>query len=99
MSAKEGNGLEELKDRITTLLGTKNFDPNSAILTNERQRQCCIKAVQSLEEAENALLMGITLDAAGVCIDDAVSALLELTGEKASQAVVDKVFSNFCVGK
>ena len=99
MSAVDGNGLQELKDKITTLLGTKNFDPNAAMLTNERQRQCCLKAVDSLTEAENALVMGVTLDAAGVCIDDAVSALLELTGEKATQAVVDKVFSNFCVGK
>ncbi len=99
MSAKEGRGLDELKDRITSLLGTKNFDPNAAMLTNERQRQCCLKALESLNEAENALSLGVTLDAAGVCIDDAVSALLELTGEKASQAVVDKVFSNFCVGK
>lgn len=99
MSAIDGNGLQELKDKITTLLGTKSFDPNAAMLTNERQRQCCLKAVDSLNEAEVALSMGVTLDAAGVCIDDAVSALLELTGEKASQAVVDKVFSNFCVGK
>ena len=43
--------------------------------------------------------MGVTLDAVGVCIDDAISYLLELTGQKASQAVIDKVFSNFCVGK
>ncbi len=99
MSAKDGTGLRELKNRVTTLLGTKNFDPNAAMLANERQRQCVIKAVESLKEAENALISGITLDAAGVCIDDAVSALLELTGKKASQAVVDKVFSNFCVGK
>ncbi|MBQ8782847.1 MAG: tRNA uridine-5-carboxymethylaminomethyl(34) synthesis GTPase MnmE [Clostridia bacterium] len=99
MSAIDGGGLQELKDKITLMLGTKNFDPNAAMLTNERQRQCCLKAVDSLTEAENALSMGVTLDAAGVCIDDAVSALLELTGEKASQAVVDKVFSNFCVGK
>lgn len=99
MSAKDGTGLQELKDRVTTLLGIKNFDPNAAMLANERQRQCCIKALESLKEAENALSMGVTLDAAGVCIDDAVSALLELTGKKASQAVVDKVFSNFCVGK
>lgn len=99
MSAKDGTGLQELKDRITTILGTKNFDPNAAMLANERQRQCCIRALDSLKDAENALLSGVTLDAAGVCIDDAVSALLELTGKKASQAVVDKVFSNFCVGK
>ena len=99
MSAIDGGGLQELKDKITELLGTKSFDPNAAMLTNERQRQCCLRAVESLTEAENALMMGVTLDAAGVCIDDAVSALLELTGEKATEAVVDDVFSRFCVGK
>lgn len=99
MSAKNGDGLEALKDRIVTLLGTKNFDPNSAMLANERQRQCCLKALGSISDAKESLLGGFTLDAAGVCVDDAVSALLELTGKKASQAVVDKVFSNFCVGK
>ena len=99
MSAKNGTGLDELRDRVTTLLGTKNFDPNAAMLANERQRQCCLDALGSIEYAVNALKSGFTLDAAGICIDDAVSALLELTGKRASQAVVDKVFSNFCVGK
>ena len=99
MSAKNGTGLDELRDRVTTLLGTKNFDPNAAMLANERQRQCCLDALGSIEDAVNALKCGFTLDAAGICIDDAVSALLELTGKRASQAVVDKVFSNFCVGK
>ena len=69
------------------------------MLANERQRQCCISALDAVNEAKNALEAGLTLDAVGVCIDDAISALLELTGQKASQAVVDKIFSNFCVGK
>ena len=99
MSAKNGTGLDELRDRVTTLLGTKNFDSNAAMLANERQRQCCLNALSSIEDAVNTLKSGFTLDAAGICIDDAVSALLELTGKRASQAVVDKVFSNFCVGK
>ena len=99
MSAKNGTGLDELRDKVTTLLGTKNFDPNAAMLANERQRQCCLNALSSIDDAVNTLKSGFTLDAAGICIDDAVSALLELTGKRASQAVVDKVFSNFCVGK
>ena len=43
--------------------------------------------------------MGETLDAVTVMIEEALSYLLELTGEKASEAVVDEVFSRFCVGK
>ena len=41
----------------------------------------------------------MTLDAVNVAIDDAIDALLSLTGEKVSDAVVDEVFSRFCVGK
>ena len=46
-----------------------------------------------------AIDMGMTMDAINVCIEDAVEALLELTGKKAREAVVDEVFSQFCVGK
>ena len=69
------------------------------MLANERQRLCCQRAESALNDAENALNMGLTLDAVGVCIDDAIAALLELTGQKASEAVVDEVFRQFCVGK
>ena len=40
-----------------------------------------------------------TLDAVTVCLDEAIGPLLELTGQKASDAVVDAVFAQFCVGK
>ena len=39
------------------------------------------------------------MDAINVCIDSAIEDLLELTGKKAREAVVDEVFSRFCVGK
>ena len=39
------------------------------------------------------------LDAAGVCISDAQRALARLTGEDATEATIDEVFSTFCVGK
>ena len=45
----------------------------------------------------NALKCGMTFDA--VTIEDAISHLLELTGERTSDEVVDRVFHNFCVGK
>ena len=99
ISAKLGDGYDELCERVTTMLGVKDFDTTSAMLANERQRLCCQRAESALNDAENALNMGLTLDAVGVCIDDAIAALLELTGQKASEAVVDEVFRQFCVGK
>ncbi|MBQ5591656.1 MAG: tRNA uridine-5-carboxymethylaminomethyl(34) synthesis GTPase MnmE [Clostridia bacterium] len=99
ISAKDGDGYDELCERVTSLIGTKDFDTSAAMLANERQRLCCENAVTSLKEALEAIDFGLTLDAIGVCIDDAIAALLELTGQKASEAVVDEVFRQFCVGK
>ncbi len=99
ISAKDGDGYDELCDTVATLIGTKDFDTSAAMLVNERQRICCENASQSLKEALDAIDFGLTLDAIGVCIDGAIASLLELTGQKASEAVVDEVFRQFCVGK
>lgn len=99
LSAKTAQGGGKLEKVLSDLLGTSNFDPSAAALTSERQRNCCVRALDSIKEARSALESGVTLDAVNVCADCAVDALLELTGERAGEAVVNEVFSQFCVGK
>jgi tRNA modification GTPase len=99
ISALTGEGADELERAVCEVLSAGDFDTNTACLTGERQRACCLKAANHLEEGLTALRSGVTLDAVNVCADCAVDALLELTGEKATSAVVDEVFSRFCVGK
>ncbi len=99
LSASTGEGRAELEKAVSEICSTNEFDPNAACLTSERQRQCCVNAMNSIDEAINAINAGVTLDAINVCADCAIDALLELTGEKATSAVVDEVFSRFCVGK
>lgn len=99
ISAKNKTGYKQLCSEIKALLGTDTFDPSAALIANERQRKCCELALTSLKEAENALLSGITLDAVEICISDAIGALLEINGQKATDAVIEDVFKNFCVGK
>lgn len=99
ISAAKGDGLDELRCVIEDLLGTAEFDTSSGILANERQYNCCVSAADSLKEALEGLDTGVTLDAVNVSIDYATEKLLELTGEKARDAVVNEVFSKFCVGK
>ena len=43
--------------------------------------------------------MGLTFDAVTVTLEDAITELLEMTGERTSDEVIDRVFHNFCVGK
>ncbi len=99
ISAANGDGIEDLKAVIEKLLGTAEFDTSAGILANERQYACCTSAADSLREALTGLEIGVTLDAVNVSIDYATEKLLELTGEKAREAVVNEVFSKFCVGK
>lgn len=99
ISALSGNGLQELEHAVTELLQTAQLDPSEGILFTERQRDAARKAQDCVKEALRAVERGMTLDAVTVSIEGAVSALLELTGERATEAVVDSVFSHFCVGK
>ena len=99
MSAKNGDGLEELERLIPQVLGLSRVDPSAAMVANERQRQCVIRAVTALEQARQAILDGVTWDAVAVCVDDAIGALMEMDGKSVSEEVVANVFARFCVGK
>lgn len=99
LSAKDRNGIQELEKAIEITLGTADFDTSAATLMNERQLACCKAALQSIDEAISALEIGMTRDALNVNIDVAVESLDTLTGEKATESVVNEIFSQFCVGK
>jgi len=99
ISAKNGEGISELVRVIEQITGTADFDPSVATLTNERQRNCALKALEALNEAIVSIDIGFTLDATTVSIEDAIQNILEITGERASEVVVHNVFKNFCVGK
>lgn len=99
ISAVTGDGREELISKIEEIAGTQNLNPSDGILANERQRSNVNNALKSVVEAKDALNMGMTYDAVTVSLEDAISELLEMTGEKTSDEIIDRVFHNFCVGK
>ena len=104
VSAAKGEGREAIIQAVEQIAGTQQLNPSEGILSNERQRNNVKNALISVEEAKNALSMGMTYDAmtydaVTVSLEDAISELLEMTGEKTSDEVIDRVFHNFCVGK
>ena len=99
ISAKSGDGYKSLIDITQKLLGTDSFNSSAPILANERQKNCCKKSLNCIIEAYDGAVMGMTYDAINVSIDGAISYLLELTGERATEKVVENIFSHFCVGK
>ena len=84
---------------VARLLGTNQIDPHAASLSGQRQLAAATRARDAVVGALDAVEGGFGLDAVSVCVDDALDALCELTGENASEAVINEVFERFCVGK
>ena len=57
------------------------------------------RARDAVAGALDAVSGGFGLDAVSVCVDDALDAFCDLTGENASENVINEVFERFCVGK
>ena len=99
MCARDAVGLQALTDAVADLLGTAQLDPEAAQLCSARQFAAATRARDALAEAIAARQNGFGLDAAAVCLTDALQALFDLTGENASDATIEEVFETFCVGK
>ncbi len=99
MQAANGGGKDELTRAITEVTGLHHLDEAEPMLASERQRECVARAREALGEAVAALQAGLSQDAVAVSVDGALAALLELTGERATEAVVNGIFARFCVGK
>ncbi len=99
MQADSGGGRQALEAAIAEVTGVCRLDEAEPVLATERQRDCVRRAAVALQEALDAIRCGLSQDAVGVSIDGALAALLELTGERVTEAVVDGIFARFCVGK
>ncbi|HCH28544.1 MAG TPA: tRNA uridine-5-carboxymethylaminomethyl(34) synthesis GTPase MnmE [Ruminococcaceae bacterium] len=99
ISAKNNQGIDTLSEAILAKIKADRLDSDDAVLINDRQFNCVNRAYESLYEAKTAMENHVTLDAVGICIDDSLKALLELTGRRVTNEVSDEIFSRFCVGK
>lgn len=96
VSAKEGVGVDELRRGIAALY-REGKTQGGEIITSERHLSALYRVKNALESAvEN---IDDTADCVLVNLREAYDALGEITGSTASEAVVESVFSKFCVGK
>lgn len=99
LSAKQDEGLGQLETMVRDMLQLETFDPRAGMLANARQLDCVLRAKNAIDESKASLEEGFPLDVLSVGLQSAEDALAELTGEQASEAVIEKVFAQFCVGK
>ena len=96
---REEGSRRVISAAVARLLGTAQIDPHAASLSGQRQLSAAIRARDAVAGALEAVQGGFGLDAVSVCVDDALAALCDLTGENASENVINEVFERFCVGK
>ena len=96
---REEGSRKVIAAAVARLLGTGSIDPHAASLSGQRQLSAALRARDAVAGALDAAAGGFGLDAVSVCVDDALDALCDLTGENASEAVIEQVFKRFCVGK
>ena len=99
LSAKENKGIDELKNVIENIFEINDMTINSVSAANERQKRCIESAIDCIDNCILAIDNGEMLDAINVILDEAEQHILELTGKRITNEVVDEVFSRFCVGK
>ena len=99
ISARNQDNISELQNAVERFAIRHATPAEDGMIANERQRICLDNALSAVQEALDALSMGLAFDAVTVSLDAAADALLQLTGERVTDKVVDTVFSRFCVGK
>ena len=97
ISAQTGAGIGALMDELGRRISVGV--ENNGQLTAQRHIELAHGAADSLDQAVDAIEAGMPLDTAAIDIREALSTLSEITGENASEAVIDRVFESFCVGK
>jgi tRNA modification GTPase len=98
ISCKTGEGIAGLRLRLEKILkGPSDF--GGALAVSERHRNAVSRASASIQKAIEGLESGLSEEFLALEIRDALGALGELTGESAPDAVLDAIFSDFCIGK
>lgn len=99
ISAKTGFGLEKLKEEIKRLFFNGEIDTESLIISNTRHKQALYRTLEDCKNALDRLDANEYLDLISIYVTAAMRALGEITGDELEEDVLNKIFSEFCVGK
>ena len=100
ISAKNGNGIEELYNEIENMFQIKNLETDGEIIiTNIRHKNQIEYAINNINEAINAVKNNLPIDIISISIKQTLEDLGKITGENVSEDIINEIFSKFCLGK
>lgn len=99
-SAKTGDGLDELENKIRDLFYEGKVKYNDELyITNARQKESFINAKNSIEEVIKSVENDMPEDFYSIDLMDAYTYLGQIIGESVEDDLVNEIFSKFCMGK
>jgi tRNA modification GTPase len=101
ISALRGEGLEELKTAVHDLLmkdGVRS-SPDHVVVANVRHRVALVKAHEGFARALEGVERGLPPELVALDIRGGLEALAEMVGETTPEDVLNRIFSQFCIGK
>lgn len=98
VSAKTGSGIDWLKINLRNLLLDRQVEPG-VIVTNVRHHSSLIRAAHGLQSAATAMRTGLAPELAAVNLNEAREALEEIIGLVSNENILERIFSNYCIGK
>ena len=100
ISAKNGEGIEEIYELIEEMYNTEELKMNDGIIiTNIRHKNQIDKALKSVDEAINSVENNFPIDIISIPIKQILIDLSVITGEDVSEDIINEIFSKFCLGK
>ncbi len=100
VSALTGAGIEELRNKILDLTVPQlDLSAEPRFLTNARHKQCMVNALEALDSAALATRNRVPHEMILMDLHRALRALDEITGETTVEDILDRIFSQFCIGK
>lgn len=100
ISALKQEGIEELYKIITEMFNLNEIDlDNDIVITNERHKVQIQKAIKNLAKAKMSLDENMPIDIVAISLRDVLEDLGEISGEVATEEILNEIFSRFCLGK
>lgn len=100
ISAKEGTGIDALRERMTREVGMFLQDrQQEVVITNARHLQELQATYDALLDVEKGLSSGVSGDLLTIDIKNALHHLGGITGEISNDEVLGNIFGKFCIGK
>ena len=99
LSAKTGEGVDQLKSLLYDLVMEGEVAADQTLLSNSRHFAALQEALKSIVTVQEGLEAGHSGDLLAVDIRQALEHLGEITGEVTTDELLGNIFSNFCIGK